>query len=42
VLGSVAQQVVHHAHRPVLVIPAPELAARRQLASERSADLGVA
>lgn len=36
ILGSVAHQVVHHAHHPVLVIPSDELVeVRRTLARER-------
>lgn len=35
-LGSVAHQVVHHAHQPVLIVPAPALVdVRRKVARER-------
>jgi len=43
VLGSVSHQVAQHAAQPVLVVPAPELAAaRRELAIRRSAPANVA
>jgi nucleotide-binding universal stress UspA family protein len=35
-LGSVSHAVVHHADRPVLIVPSPELASRRRDWSDRA------
>jgi len=37
-LGSVATHAVHHAHRPVLVIPSARLAGARNEMRERGTD----